>query len=124
MAPARADYDDNALIMDLAEGQLSFRQISIKHGLSLDYVGRIARGDRRPELRAQIDAATLVTVRQSRRLGVRLARVAWIRLSRLAAAEKGVANETQREASVSILKLARTDEQADPAGLPLPVALS
>jgi len=101
--------------MDLAEGRLNFRQISIKHGLSLDHAGRIARGTRRPELQEKIDAAALAILRQSRRLGVGLTRVAWSRLGNLAGAGEGVADETQRKASVDILKLAPTDEQVAPA---------
>jgi len=110
MAPARAEYDDDELVLDIAEGRLNYRQISIKHGLSLDYVGRIARGHRRPELQPRIDAAVLAIVRESRRLGARMTCLAWSRLGNLAGATEGVANETQRKAAVDILKLAQAGD--------------
>ena len=114
MGQPGAHYDEDELVMDLAEGQLSYREIAAKHGISVRYVGYLIEGKRRPELQGRIEASAMAIRRQARRLGGRLTRTAWARLGTLAAAEKGVADETQRKAAVDILKIAQADGQDDP----------
>lgn len=114
MGQVCSNYDEDELVMDLAEGQLSYREIAAKHGISVRYVGYLIEGKRRPELQARIDAAAMVIRRQARRLGGRLTRTAWARLGQLAGAKEGVADETQRKAAVDILKIAQADGQDDP----------
>ena len=99
------DYNDELLIADLAEGQLTYGQIGERHGLSASQVGRIARGVNRPELQTEILAAAAGVREQARRLGATLARTAWARLGRLVSAAD-VADEVQRKAAVDILKMA------------------
>ncbi len=102
-------YNENQLIVDIAEGRLMFSEIAAKHGVDASYVGKIARGSRRPELTAQIEKAAECIRRQNRRLGSNLTRVAWTRLGRLTVAAEGVADETQRKAAVDIIKLDAAD---------------
>ncbi|MFW6145727.1 MAG: hypothetical protein ACOC7R_00170 [Planctomycetota bacterium] len=109
------DYDDDLLIADLAEGQLTYAQIGRRHGLSASQVGKIARGVHRPELQAEILAAAAGVREQAQRLGATLARTAWARLGRLVSAAD-VADEIQRKAAVDILKMA--DHAAPPPAPP------
>ncbi len=111
------DYNDESLIADLAEGQLTYGQIGERHGLSASQVGRIARGACRPELRAEILAAAAGVREQSQRLGATLARTAWARLGRLVSAAD-VSDEIQRKAAVDILKMAHGDAPPPAAGKP------
>ena len=102
------DYNDELLIADLAEGQLTYAQIGQRHGLSASQVGKIARGVHRPELQGEILAAAAGVREQAQRLGATLARTAWARLGRLVSAAD-VADEVQRKAAVDILKMAHGD---------------
>ena len=112
------NYDENQLIMDIAEGRLMFSEIAAKHGIDASYVGKIACGRRRPELMAPIEAAAVMIRRQNRRLGSHLTRVAWSRLGKLTAAPKDVADETQRRAAVDIIKLDAADAPTPKAAKP------
>ncbi|NLF32092.1 MAG: hypothetical protein GX591_14550 [Planctomycetes bacterium] len=111
MAEPTKHYDDDLLIADLAEGQLNYGQIGQRHGLSASQVGRIARGEVRPELHARILEAAAGVREQSRRLGATLSRAAWARLGRLISAPD-VPEEVQRKAAVDILKMAQDDAAA------------
>ena len=114
MGRVRAEYDEDELIIDIAEGALSYREIAAKHGISERYVSYLAHGARRPELQPRIAAIAQAIRRQSRRLGAKLTRVAWARLGHLAGAKEGIPDEIQRKAAVDILKIVQADDETDP----------
>ena len=104
MGIRQKDYDDDALALDIAQGVLAYAQIADKYDLAETTVGAIARGERRPELQAKIEAASQGMIDQARRLGARLAGVAMGRLGNLAGKDSEAPKEVQRKASVDILK--------------------
>ncbi len=65
-------YNDNQLVQLLARGELSDRQIAERLGLSPSQVGRIARGEKRPELQPRILAAMRETLKAAWKNGGRL----------------------------------------------------
>ena len=102
-------YDDDALVLDIANGSQTYAEIAAKHKLSEVFVGQIARGERRPELQAKIDQVTQGFADRARRLGKRLAQVAMARLGNLAAKDSDAPAETQRKAAGDILAHALGD---------------
>ena len=104
-----AEYDDDLLVRLIAEGGHTYGQIAAAAGLSESFVGQVVRGETRADLQPKI-AATIDGYReQAKALGARLAGVAMARLGTLAAADSKAAHETQRKASVDILKFAIGD---------------
>ncbi len=69
--PEEKNYDDE-LVRLLARGELSDRQIAERLGLSPSQVGRIARGEERPDLQPRILAAMRETLKQAWKNGGRL----------------------------------------------------
>lgn len=81
------EYDDHALVLAISMGERTYEQIGEQFDLSGDHVRKIALGQRRPELRVEIDEVVHGYVDQARRLGARLAIPAMMRLSQLLAGE-------------------------------------
>ena len=109
MGKPLAEYDDEQLVLDIACGRLTYAQIAARHGLTESMVGRIARGERRPELQAKIQAAAQGFVDVAMRLGARLATLAMGRLGKLIEKDSDAPAETQRKAAVDLLKFALGD---------------
>ncbi len=70
--PKNKDYDDE-LVELLGRAELSEPQIAERVGLSSSQVGRIARGDTRPDLQPRINAAMRRTLKEAWKNGGRLA---------------------------------------------------
>jgi len=70
--PKTKEYDDQ-LVELLGRGELSEYQIAERVGLSSSQVGRIARGETRPDLQPRINAAMRRTLKQAWKNGGRLA---------------------------------------------------
>ncbi len=69
--PEEKDYDDE-LVRLLARGELSDRQIGERLGLSASQVGRIARGEKRPDLQPKILGAMRQNLKAAWKNGGRL----------------------------------------------------
>ncbi len=69
--PEKQDYDEE-LVQLLARGELSDRQIAARVGLSPSQVGRIARGEKRPDLQPKILAAMRQNLKAAWKNGGRL----------------------------------------------------
>lgn len=104
MGKPKKKYDDEELVLDIANGVMTYRQIGAKHGLAKGSIGRIARGECRPELQTRIDAATWGMHEQARRMGARLASAAMTCLGKIIADDSTAGHETRRKAAVDILK--------------------
>ena len=102
-------YDDEALVLDIAQGNLTYEQIAKRHGLSAAFVGEIARGEARAELQQRLGAVTDGLRAQARRIGVQLANAAMARLGTLVTTTAKVDADTRRKAAVDILKFAIGD---------------
>jgi len=110
----RSTYDDDCLVDEIAKGELSYAQIAEQTGLSKDHVGRIARGEFRPELYERILSARRAFLERARDLCIRLAWPAMRRLGTLIASPD-VPAEVQRRAAMDILSMplgAPTDAEA------------
>ncbi len=108
------DYDDEKLIEALAAAEKPYSQIAAAVGLSASTVGRIARGELRPELLPRINAAARAHFAGARRLGARGARHAVATLIELTGdADANI--ETRRKAAGDILKFAADGNDPDPA---------
>ncbi|HET6428123.1 MAG TPA: hypothetical protein VFJ30_06930 [Phycisphaerae bacterium] len=81
------EYDDHALVLAISMGERTYEQIGEQFGLSGDHVRKIALGQRRPRLRAEIEEVVHGYLDQARRLGARLAVPAMMRLGRLLGGE-------------------------------------
>ncbi|MHC4716726.1 MAG: hypothetical protein ACYS5V_07140 [Planctomycetota bacterium] len=98
------NYDDDYLVDEIAKGELSYARIGDQTGLSKDHVGRIARGEFRPELHERIQVARRAYVERARDL---CARLAWPAVQRLGAliASSEVPAEVQRRAAMDVLSM-------------------
>ena len=67
-------YDDDVLVERLAGGSCTQAEIAEALGLSEAYVGKVARGERRPELWRRIQMIREAMVTEARSLGARHAR--------------------------------------------------
>ena len=106
MARRKKEYDDDALVLAIAQGHKSCAQIAREFGLSPSMVSYIASGSRRPELQPRIEAARRAFRQQALRLAARMAAPAVAKLAKLLAPETKPTAEVQRKAAVDILKLA------------------
>ena len=52
-----AEYDDEVLVEMLASGSYTYARIAEELGLSEAYVAKVARGERRPQLRPSVRLA-------------------------------------------------------------------
>ena len=66
-------YDDGVLVEMLAGGR-PYGEIAEALGLSEAYVGKVARGERRPRLLAAVRATRQAAIDEARRLGARWSR--------------------------------------------------
>lgn len=104
------NYDDDALVMMIAKGNLTYAQIAEEIGLAEITVSKIARGERRPELQPKIKAAVQGFIEEARRLTAKYARSAVARLGKIIANESAMADaDVQRKASVDLLKFSLGD---------------
>ena len=67
-------YEDDVLVDRLARGKCTQAEIGEELGLSEAYVGKVARGERRPELWRRIGMVREAMVTEARALGARHAR--------------------------------------------------
>jgi len=104
-------YDDATLVADLATANLSRAAIAQKHGLSEDFIGEIARGDRRAELQPRLQAAADGLRDEARRLGASKAGGAIEALQSLVD-DPDTPAETRRKAAGDLLKYALGDPSA------------
>jgi len=100
----RKAYDDDELVMAIASGAKSHRQIARDFGLSPTMIYFIVKGHKRPDLRARIDAATGEFRDRARRLLSHVSAPAVARLGKLIGDEPDVKPEVQLKAAVEILK--------------------
>lgn len=103
------DYDDDALVLMIAKGNLTYPQIAESIGLSEETVAKIARGERRPELQPRIKAAVQGFIEEARRLTAKYARSAVARLGKIIANGSKADADVQRKASVDLLKFTLGD---------------
>ena len=68
-------YEDDVLVDRLARGKCTQAEIGEELGLSEAYVGKVARGERRPELWRRIGMVREAMVTEARALGAQHARV-------------------------------------------------
>jgi hypothetical protein len=102
-------YDDQDLVLAIARGDRTCEQIGEEFGLCASHVRKIALGQRRPALRARIDAAVQGFIDQARRLGARMAVPAMTRLGRIIAGDAdhpAAVLEVQRKAALDVLRIA------------------
>ena len=69
-----AEYDDEALVEMLAGGNHTYVQIAEELGLTETYVGKVARGEPRPELQERLGRIRHGMLDEARRLGARYSR--------------------------------------------------
>ncbi len=117
MARRKKEYDDDALVLAIAQGHKSCAQIARELGLSPSMVSCIASGSRRPDLQPRIEAARRAFRQQALRLAARMAAPAVAKLAKLLAPETKPTAEVQRKAAVDILRLALGGSDAPVAGL-------
>jgi len=108
MGHGNAQYDDNLLVELIARGDMTYEQIGREVGLSASCVGRVARGESRPELQPRIDAVTKAYAESARRLGRRLAHEAMTTLANLMNDPKQPA-QVRRACALDILNHALGD---------------
>jgi len=68
------DYDDDLMVELIARGELSYKEISRRLGVSLSAVARIASGETRPDLQDRINTAMRRHLAQRRRHPARTVR--------------------------------------------------
>ena len=68
------EYDDDVLVEMLAGGRYTHAEIAGARGLSEAYVGKVARGERRPKLHRQVEARQAAMIAEARRVGARWSR--------------------------------------------------
>ena len=68
------EYDDGRLVEMLAGGEWTYGEIGQALGLTEGHVGRIARGERRPGVMAEVRARVAAALAEARRVGVRWCR--------------------------------------------------
>ncbi|MCY2931567.1 MAG: hypothetical protein NTV86_19165 [Planctomycetota bacterium] len=74
MGKKRLQYDDEALVEMIAEGQLTYRVIGEQLGISESLVKKIARGRKRKDLARRLWDAENGILTEARRIGARYAR--------------------------------------------------
>ena len=74
MGKKRATYDDDALVEMIAEGQLTYKTIGERVGISEGQVKKIALGQRRKDLARRLWDAEDGILNEARRIGSRYAR--------------------------------------------------
>ena len=99
-------YDDDELVAAIASGATPHTQIAKAFGLSPTMVHLIAKGRRRPELRARIEAATAEFRDRAHRLLAHVSASAVARLGKLISDEDQVKPEVQLKAAVEVLGFA------------------
>ena len=107
----RGRYDEDMLVQLLAEGQISYRKIAEKVGVSPSTVSAIARGVKRRDLTDRVDSLVADGIRRMKRLVSSCSRAVMARQIKLALEGDG---EPARKAREFILRLAYKDP--DPAG--------
>ena len=98
----RLDYDTSGLVVDIAIGEKTQKQMAEAYGLSEHYVGQIVRGQRRPELQEMIKAARESFIDQARLLAAHASKRAIQNLSDIAA-DKDSDKETRIKACREII---------------------
>ncbi|MCY2924556.1 MAG: hypothetical protein NT031_03815 [Planctomycetota bacterium] len=74
MGKKRLEYDDDVLVEMIAEGQLTYRAIGERLGISESLVKKIARGRKRKDLARRLWDAESGILTEARRIGARYAR--------------------------------------------------
>jgi len=100
------EYDDDALVWELAKGHKNFIQIGEEFGLSRLYVSQIAKGMVRKELYPRIQVAREAILEETRALARKMAKAAMARLGKLIAEDVKPTSGVQRKAALDILRLA------------------
>jgi len=67
-------YADGRLVEMLAGGEYSYAKIAKAVGLTEGYVGRVARGERRPRVMVEVRARAAAVVEEARRVAARCSR--------------------------------------------------
>lgn len=111
MGTANKEYDEEGLVLAIAKATKTYGEIGAEFGLCEAHVGRIARGQVRPELQQAIQDAVEGFRDEARRLAAASARPAIARLMRLIASDPEGAAEADvaRKAAVDLLKHAVGD---------------
>ncbi len=103
-ARKRKDYDDDELVMAIAQGSKTYTQIARDFGISRTMLYYIISGKERPELQPKLKAATELFRQQAGRLVVRMGTLAITRLAQLLSPGSEASAEVQRKAAVDILR--------------------
>jgi hypothetical protein len=104
-------YDDGRLVEMLAGGEFTYAQIGKALGLTAGHVGRIARGERRPGVMAEVRARVAAALAEARRVAVRSCRRLMARHVEVGLAGRGETARKCREFVLSRLELARPARQ-------------
>ena len=100
-------YDDGRLVEMLAGGEWTYGEIGQALGLTAGHVGRIARGERRPRVMAEVRARVAAALAEARRVGVRWCRALMERHVEVGLGGKGETARKCREFVLSRLDLTR-----------------
>lgn len=118
MSPrAKQAYQDDQLVELIGLGRDSYEAIGRQLGLSGSFVGKVARGERRPELAVRLRAMERGMMDEVRRLGVRYSRALLAAELRVALEGKGETARRAREFTLKFLLSARPPE-AEGSGMP------
>ncbi|MCE5277185.1 MAG: helix-turn-helix transcriptional regulator [Planctomycetaceae bacterium] len=102
VAKKAKQYDDDELCLAIAKGNLTQAQMGEQFGLTEDMIGKISRGERRPDLQPRIRAISDGFIDQARRMGARAALPAFAKLYAIMS-DPTTPAETSRKAARDLL---------------------